>query len=54
MTVARAWFLFLLMACCLSGCATFKEMARQRGELMDACQPCPFGQECRAQNCSKK
>lgn len=42
----------LLTAACLilislaSGCATFNEMVRQRGEAMDACQPCPFNQGC--------
>ncbi|OHA62762.1 MAG: hypothetical protein A2117_01455 [Candidatus Wildermuthbacteria bacterium GWA2_46_15] len=36
-------FCFLLLSFA-SGCATFKEMVRQRGEAMDACQPCPFSQ----------
>ena len=47
-------FSYCLLLALSSGCATFKEMARQRGEAMDACQPCPFTQGCRAQNCGNK
>ena len=47
----------LIFLCLTSGCAIFKEMVRQRGEAMDACQSCPCCQCCQsglAQNRLKK
>lgn len=49
----RTALLFVLLAL-TAGCATFKEMARQRGEAMDACQRCACCQCGCAQSCGNK
>lgn len=46
--------LLLVLLALTAGCATFKEMARQRGEAMDACQRCACCQCGCAQSCGKK